>query len=299
MNSFGFNFGNLNTRNISKGTTGYFNEKSSSLSSLFGKSNAEGTSTSGGSSILGYGYLAAIGLFVVFLLLLLVHYTITPIFSFSSGDGGVIPLSLGNQDYQMTFTGQGAPASEKSKFTNILSCGFTLQMDIYINRNLRLSEMERVITYRGSRPVGANLVKTNSLIANYPESNLLVYLQKDTNDLVVSAVTQIGENKSLESPPMVLNAPIREPFRLTIVYLPQLVEVYVNGRFRGSRVLKGQPINTPNQFFGTPDAFVQSVKFRNLCYWSRPLLAREIADAGPALSKADEFGPDEEARCGV
>ena len=295
MNSFGFNFGNLNTGNTSKGTTGYFNGKSSSL---FGTSSTE-ASSSGGSSLLGYGYLFAIGIFVIFLIVLLVHYTITPIFSFSSGDGGLIPLSLGNQDYQITFLGQGAAAGEKSKFTNILSCGFTLQMDLYINRNLTLSEMERVITYRGSRPVGASLVKTNSLIANYPESNLLVYLQKDTNDLIVSAVTQIGENKSLESPPIILNAPIREPFRLTIVFLPQLLEIYVNGRFRGSRVLKGQPINTPNQFFGTPDPFQQTVKFRNLCYWSRPLLAREIVDAPPPLSKATDFNPDEEARCGL
>lgn len=303
MNVFGFDFGN-NMKNTSKGTTGYFTPGTS----WFGNTSTSTTTSTpsftsytssytGGSSILTYGYMLAMFLFVAFVILLLVHYTVTPIFSFSSGDGGVIPLNLGNQDYQITFTGDPATAGEKSKFTNILSCGYTLQMDIYINRNLQLSEMERMITYRGSRPVGTSLVKTNSFIANYPESNLLIYLQKDTNDLLVTAITQIGDDKLLESPPIILNAPIRQPFRLTVVYLPQLLELYINGRFRGSRVLKGQPINTPNQFFGTPDAFIQTVKFRNLCYWSRPLLAREIVNAGPALSSAADFKPDEEARC--
>lgn len=307
MSLFGFEFGNTSTSNTPKGTTGYFNfnTKNGSGPSFNWFSSSTGSTTTststGGSSLLSYGYLLVILLFVVFILLIFVHYAITPIFSFSSGDGGLLPLSLGNQDYQITFTGDPASAGEKSKFTNILSCGFTLQMDLYVNRNLELSEMERVITYRASRPVGTSLVKSRSLIANFPESNLLIYLQKDTNDLVVSAVTQPSNPdsavKNVESVPTVLNVPLRKPFRLTVVLLPQLLEVYINGRFRGSRVLKDQPINTPNQFFGTPDAFSRTVKFRNLCYWSRPLLAREIVDAGPALSSDADFKPDEEARC--
>ena len=262
-------------------------------------SSASESSTDKATSFFGYAYIIAVTLFIGFILLIIVHYAYTPVFSFSTGDGGLIPLGIGNQDYQITFTKEPAAAAEKSDFTNILSCGYTLQMDLFINRNLQLSEMERVITYRASKPVGTSLVKGRSLILNYPESNLLVYLQKDTNDLVVSAVTKTGEVEALESAPTVLNAPLRQPFRLTIVYMPQLLEVYINGRFRGSRVLKGQPKNTPNQFFGPPDPFQQTVKFMNLCYWNRPLLAREIINAPPALADISLFKPDADGSCAI
>lgn len=255
------------------------------------------TNPSKSSDWLGYVYIISVTLFIAFVILIIVHYSITPVFSFSGGDGGLIPLGLGNQDYQITFTKEPAGAALKSDFQNILSCGYTLQMDLFINRNLQLSEYERVITYRGSKPVGTSLVKGRALPLNYPESNLLVYLQKDTNDLVVSAVTRTGEIETLESAPTVLNAPLRQPFRITIVYMPQLLELYVNGRFRGSRVLRGQPKNTPLQFFGPPDPFQQTVKMVNLVYWNRPLLAREVVGAPPLLADISLFKPDEEASC--
>jgi hypothetical protein len=296
MSYFGFE----NTFNIPSKNTGrtenssWFSMPSFSTNTSYSPASSAKESAS---SILGYAYIVAVTLFVGFIILIIVHYAFTPIFSFSTGDGGIIPLGVGNQDYQITFTKEPAGAALKSDFTNILSCGYTLQMDLYINRNLQLSEMERVITYRGSKPVGTGLVKGRSLPLNYPESNLLVYLQKDTNDLIVSAVTKINDLEALESAPTVLNAPLRQPFRLTIVYMPQLLEVYINGRFRGSRVLKGQPKNTPNQFFGPPDPFQQTVKMVNLCYWNRPLLAREIVNAPPALADSSLFKPDDEASC--
>ena len=236
-------------------------------------------------------------LFVTFLVLLVVHYAYTPIFSLSPGDGGVIPLGVGSSDAQLIWTDEPAPATAKSTFNNLLPCGFTLQMDLCIDRNLQLSNTERVVLYRANSPVVPDTTGAKTLFQNYPLTNLAVYLQKDTNDLVISSITQNQTQTFIESAPTVLNAPLRQPFRVTVVYLPNLLEVYVNGRFRGSRVLKNPPLNTISQFYPAPDAFQNTIKVMNLCYWNRPLLSREIANTGPAMPSIDVFKLSDAERC--
>lgn len=245
-------------------------------------------------SVAKYG---GIVLFVAFMVLLVVHYAYTPIFSLSPGDGGVIPLGVGTSDSQLIWTDEPPPASVKSKFNNLLPCGFTLQMDLFVDRNLQISNTERVALYRSSKPVVPDTTGTKTLIQNYPESNLMVYLEKDTNDLVVSAITKNDSQTFIESAPTVLNVPLKQPFRLTIVYMQNHLEVYINGRYRGSRILKGTPLNTVAQFYAPPDAFQNTVKVMNLAYWNRPLPAREIAKTPPALAEAASFKPSEEERC--
>lgn len=235
--------------------------------------------------------------FVAFLALIVIHYAITPIFILSPGDGGVIPLGVGTSDAQLIWTDEPPPPSVKSKFNNLLSCGFTLQMDLFIDRNLQLSNTERVVLYRASKPVVPDTTGAKTIFQNYPETNLVVYLQKDTNDLVVSAITKDQTRTYIESAPTVLNAPLRQPFRLTVVYLPNLLEVYINGRFRGSRVLKTLPLNTTAQFYAPPEAFQTTIKIMNLSYWNRPLLAREIAKTAPPLASPESFRPSDAERC--
>jgi len=245
----------------------------------------------------GFTYLfyLCISAFIIFLLLVLVHYTYTPIFSFSSGDGGTIPIGSGVSDAQLIWEEEPPGSALISKFDKILPCGFTLSLDVFVDKDLAVSNTERMILYRGKKAIVPNSAKT--LQANYPDSNLLIYLQNDTNDLVVSAVTFDAAGEYIESAPTVLNVPIRQPFRLSTIYLPNLLEVYMNGRFIGSRVLKGKPKQTSTQFLAPPEQFQQTVKILNVSYWSRPLLAREIASAPPPFPVASDFKPSDLTQC--
>lgn len=245
----------------------------------------------------GFTYLfyLSITAFVVFLLLVLVHYTYTPIFSFSSGDGGIIPIGSGVSDAQVIWNVEPPGSGIVSKFEKIIPCGFTLSLDVFIDKDLALSNTERMILYRGKKAIVPDAAKT--LQANYSDSNLLIYLQKDTNDLVVSAVTFDAAGEYIESAPTVLNVPIRQPFRISTIFLPNLLEVYINGRFVGSRILKGKPKQTSTQFLPPPEQFQQTVKILNVSYWSRPLLAREVASAPPAFPVAADFKPSDLAQC--
>ena len=242
-----------------------------------------------------YLFYIAITAFVVFLLLIIIHYSYTPIFSFSSGDGGYIKLTYNESDSELIWQDDPPGSAMVSNFNSILPCGFTLSVDVFIDKDLSLSNMERMILYRGKKVSTPDSTKT--LQANYPDSNLLIYLQNDTNDLVVSAITTDGAGEYVESAPTVLNVPIRKPFRVTTVFLPNLLEVYMNGRFIGSRILKGKPKQTATQFIPPPEAFQQTVKILNVSYWKRPLLAREIASAPPPLPDASKFKPSDLSQC--
>ena len=230
-------------------------------------------------------------LFLIFLILLVVHYTITPIFTFSFGDTGLLPLS-DTSDGQLVWTKGPVAFDLSANVLRILPNSFTVQMDVYVENQTILGNADRVLFYRALRPVIPDSTKT--IMEQYPESNLLVRLMADTNDLVVSAVTQITPNlatSTLESTPTILNVPVRQPFRITIILLPQVLEVYLNGRLFGTKTFRYTLKSAPAYFFGPPEPFRTSVRIMNVQYWDRGLTSVEVRKAGPALPDKSAFGP--------
>jgi len=250
------------------------------------------TSYGGEEGITGYLWPVLTVIFVLVLILLVVHYTITPIFTFSFGDKGLIPLANAN-DGQLVWTNGPVASDISANVLRILPNSFTVQMDIYVESERAVGKFDRVLFYRALRPV----VPDNSLtlMKQYPESNLIVRLLAETNDLVVSGITLADptnqETASLESTPTILNVPIRQPFRLTIVLLPQVLEVYMNGKLYGTKTFRYTLKSTPSYFFGPPDMYRTSTRIMNVQYWDRPLNSREVKAAGPALPDVSLFGP--------
>jgi hypothetical protein len=234
----------------------------------------------------------AMALFVIFICLLVIHYTITPIFSFTGGDGGILPLS-NTTDGQLVWTKAPPLADVSANVIRILPHGITIQQDIYIQNETTLTNRKRVFFYRSSSPVVPNPSQPENLIQQYPESNLFMYLSDNTNDLIVTAITKKPDNSLVyESTPTILNVPTKQVFRLTVVFLPQLLEVYLNGKLHGTHTFRHIPISTPTYFFSTPDAFRNSVRVMNFKYWDRPITSTEVARSSPLLADSSLFGPD-------
>lgn len=264
---------------------------------VFGSTNSMssgglGESTNGTGSII---FSFAIALLIIFLILLIIHYAITPIFSFTAGDGGSFPLANTN-DGQLVWTKAPPLADISANVTRILPHSFTIQQDIYMDNEMSLSNRKRVFFYRSSGPVVVDPAQPEDLIQQYPESNLFMYLSPNTNDLVVTAVTvQPNNDPMFESAPTLLNVPIKTVIRLTVVFLPQVLEVYLNGKLHGTRTFRFTPKSTDTDFFSTPDAFRGSVRVMNFKYWDRPLSAAEVKASGPPLTDKALFSPDEMA----
>lgn len=237
-------------------------------------------------------------IFVLFVILLVVHYTITPIFKFSFGDKGIIPLSQTN-DGQLVWTKGPVAADLSANVFRILPNSFTVQMDVFVDSQTTLNKFDRVLFYRARRAVIPDNSKT--LMKQFEESNLIIRLLADTNDLVVSGVTlqqpNNQETATLESTPTLLNVPIRQPFRITIVLLPQVLEVYLNGKLFGTKTFRYSLKSSAAYFFGPPDMYRDSVRVMNVQYWDRALTSLEIRNAGPALADMSSFNPSTPNKC--
>lgn len=246
-----------------------------------------GETTSGGIG----SWLTNIGviLIVVFIVLLIVHYTVTPIFSFGLTSEGIIPLS-DQSDGELLWKDGPQPSTTAASFEKMASIPFTLQMDVFIEDTLStLGDKNRIFLYRATEPIQTQA--STNLIDSFPDSNILLYLKPETNDLCVSAITQHNNDLYLESAPTILNVATRQPFRLTVTLQEKLLEVYMNGKLQASRVLQYIPRFNNTDFYGTPDSFRNTVRIMNLQYWNYPLTAMQVMNAPPALATTAQFQP--------
>ena len=262
----------------------------SPLPSYTNSSTNSSTNTSTSAPVTILYYIGMI-LLVLTIILVVVHYTgIFQVFSFMDGDGGYIPIRKTN-DAQITWENGPVAADLSGNVTGILPCSFTVQQDIFIENETVMASKRRVFFYRAKYPVIPSS-NTDDLIETYADSNLLMYLLPNTNDLVVSAITEDSTGiMHLESAPTVLNVPIRQPFRLTVVFLPQVLEVYMNGKLFATKTFQYKPKATKTNFWGPPDLFRNTVRVMNFTYWDRPLMAMEVPKTPPAIPDASKFNP--------
>jgi hypothetical protein len=237
---------------------------------------------------MSYVFSVSILLLVLLAILLVVHFTIRPIFPEET-----LPFLM-KQDAQLTWKAGPVAADLSANVTRILPNSFTVQQDIYIESETILSSSPRVFFYRSLTPITppSSVSSNYDLLQQFPRSNLIMYLLPNTNDLVVSAVTQKSDEEFfLESAPTILNVPVRQPFRLTVVLLPQVLEVYLNGKLFGTKTFRYPLLNSNSYFFGPPNVYRTTVRTMNFSYWDRPLSSLEIKQAGPALASTSSFSP--------
>lgn len=230
-------------------------------------------------------------LLVFFIILLIVHFTVKPIFSFSDDDDGFIPLGY-RSDGQLTWTDGPVAADLSGNVTKIIPCGITIQQDVYIENESVVSNQRRIFFYRSTTAL-PNIVDdpAKDLIKQFPDSNLIMFLLPNTNDLAVTAITQKRDKFYIESAPTILNVPVKQTFRLTVVLYQQAIEVYINGNLSGTKAFRYPVRMTSGYFFGAPNLYRLSVRTMNFKYWDRTLQAREISRSTPALASMSSFNP--------
>jgi hypothetical protein len=236
----------------------------------------------------------AIALLIIFLILVVIHYMITPIFSFTGADNGSLALA-NTQDGQLKWSKGPVPSDLSANVQRIMDWGFTVQQDIYMENESRYSNKKRIFFYRAMEPVVATSSDDN-LINDYPDSNLFMYLAPNTNNLIIAVVVNDATgNKYIETAPMILNVPVKQVLRITVVFIPQVLEVYMNGKLYATKTFRNAPIGSKAYFFGPPDAYRGTIRTMNFKYWDRPLTAGEVRKSTPPLPDAKQFNPSEMA----
>lgn len=246
------------------------------IGGIFGQSGYSAYYNATGSTFAIMFYIAVF-IFVVFLILFFVNYTMFPVFSFSPNDNGFIPIPTVS-DKQLSFKKGPAVFDLSANLVKLPACTYTIGADVFLSGNFMLSQIPRVILYRASQPVitGGTV---DTLLDTYPETNILVWLDPVKNDLYVSAITNgTGSSTMIQTSDAIENVPVRKVFRLAIVFTANFIEVYINGRMEKSMSLQNSlvTISDSTYFYSSIQPIQQNVMVGNLSLWPRILTAREI-----------------------
>jgi hypothetical protein len=222
---------------------------------------------------------------VILIILLFVHFFITPVFSLQPGAPGifVVPglddgVLFWNKSNASILPNKGLPIEN-------MDYGYSFIIDIFIeNPHVHFSKHPRILFRRGGTlhpsPTGDTLL---GLVDNY---NVIAALLPDTNDLMISV---LNSNNNTENA-IISNVPVQEPFRVGVVIMDYAMEVYVNGHLMKTRAFSAVPKSVKGDIYPISGTESSLAKMRNLKIWSRALTSSEIRYANPAMSTGNDFG---------
>jgi hypothetical protein len=242
------------------------------------------------STIVSWMFYISLTLFILFLILVFIHFTMLPVFSFSPNDSGFLPVPT-ISDQQTAFTKNPSTSDVSAKFTEVPPCSYTVAADIYLSGNFFSSSIPRVLLYRSIRgSVSPPPTDTSAnLVTRYPDTNMLLWLDSMKNDLYVSVITSTTGTAStarLETSEAVQNIPVKNVFRVTVVFTQQFAEIYINGKLQQTMAIKGPPVTVAPtaEFYPVIKSIGPNVLISNLSFWPRVLTSREVAAYGSPVS---------------
>lgn len=265
--------------------------------------------------------------FILLLILIFVHFTVRPVFSFVPGGKGFLQVSSGSDD-KVYWNDKKQPIPDsieartpvddplKVGTTDTLTAydwinNFSFSVDIYIRKLQESNPNTRVILYKTYRygNVGSDTpvvsspfappIASNESLVTYmkPKCSMLVYLT-DANDLIVTLFSPVGGTSTDFSCRPIKNIPLNEPFRLSVVVEEKVFTVYLNGKqtFQKaipSGIAKNPSVTStqPERFYPPPSWAInpRTVYLQNFHLWPRPISYAEVVSAQPALAKKQDF----------
>lgn len=222
---------------------------------------------------------------VIFIIMIFVHFFITPVFSVQPGAPGIFVIP--GLDDGALFWNKSSPTILPNNSLPIqnMDYGYSFIIDLFIeNPHVHFSKHPRILFRRGGtlhpKPTGDTLL---GLVDNY---NVIAALMPDTNDLIISV---LNSNNNTENA-IISNIPVQEPFRVGVIIMDYAMEVYVNGHLMKTRSFSAVPKSVKGDIYPISGTESSMAKMRNLKMWARPLTSSEIRYAEPAMSTGKDFG---------
>ena len=227
-------------------------------------------------NIIGFFFYTSATLFIIFLILVFIHFTIAPVFQ--TDQGGFIPI--GNISTIQAY--QKAPATPTDSVdTTMTSYDFTLQTTVLISSNYSSTVAPRVLFYRNDSVVTLpTSAKVNDLPTLFNKTNLLAYINNQNNSLNVIIYT-LDKNGTYiaNTVPPIDTVPVGTPFNLTIVFQQHFMEIYIDGKLQATKTFTGIPMDCKKKLFGPPESVKNLVQIGKLSFTPLILTATQIRNA--------------------
>jgi hypothetical protein len=213
----------------------------------------------------------AVGALALFLFLTFLHFTVTPIFSFMPGDSGIITIAPSGPK-QYAFLNGPTDDGKRIDFEDFKAFNISFAFDIYI-RSEFATTVPRVLFYSSPSAIALGATDTKgSLPTKFPGSNLVLYLDPQTNDLhamILYTDSTTGDVQAKHEL-CVENMPLQKPVRIGVILFQKFVEIYMDGKL--VRTIPGDGDLLVNEASGTtiwgpPDRVRGSVSVARITYW--------------------------------
>lgn len=234
--------------------------------------------------------LAVIG-FIIFLILLYVHYNVKSIFPFIKGfEPDTIPqINTVNAQTRQTNSENKAKAEksdtklEFDKIRNFKYEDISLSFDVFLNGQYISTDVPRVLMYFDTAPVLiTSHINENDLPTVFGNSNFIVYCDPVKNDLIVGVITSAdGTRRALEKAAVIENIPINKPFQISIILTNKFVEVYKDKSLVKTYKIKNSLTTSRpasiNAFLFSQISYIQdTIKIGNVQYFDAPIRSDQL-----------------------
>jgi hypothetical protein len=220
-------------------------------------------------------------IFMILLILILIHFLVTPVFKTKMGSKGMIPLPT-SPEGEFLWINDLSGASQTTAGTIIegKSNNYSISMDILIEKanGSSTSSFRNIFAIEDSATDGSgNATTINEQIGLF---NLAIYLDKTRNDLFVSALDTDKSIKSIK----IKNVPIRQPFRLVATIGDKYMDTYIDGYLAGS-VTFSSALHTGSATITGPSSDCPYIRVKQVKAFDRALHPAEAKDIKPGMAK--------------
>lgn len=236
---------------------------------------------------------------IIFIILLIYHYSVKPILPFLPANQSSSYESLPTYQSQTLYGANPVPSNTALNFTSITDFNFeefTISFDVFLNGGYKSTSVPRVLLYFSDAPL---LIPSNNfkeykvdsvdipsmlngtqtdILTVFNKTNFIVYMDPVKNDLKVGIITNNGSTHTLELLPTINNVPINEPFQITIIKTHNFVEVYKNKLLITTyKIINDKFIMNTNSKLYSPISFIgDTIKIGNIQYFNAVITSSQV-----------------------
>jgi hypothetical protein len=249
------------------------------------------TSSSGGflATITPYIIWALIAVFIIMLIIVIIHYTIHPIFNFGDNPTALINVSS-PASFDRSWFDENITYTDTVSVATLPRADYTLLFDCKIIKNVPSASTKNdfILLYKSilntPKTINAFTVPLTSVSSdpslvitfNSLSSKIVVYFLSQTK---ASPVQTFSDFVSADAPQGV-------PLRIGLTVSDSIIELYINGKYAASKVLSGRTIvaGDVEYLLSPPSVFANNVVVKNLFTTPRVITSGEVLTMGlPAL----------------
>lgn len=237
------------------------------------------------SGVLQYVFYFITILLIGLILLVVVNYTLFPIFKTRPGGQGVVALPGSDtstlfwkdpKDLQILQDMQTPLGSNVSNWSFLL--------DIQIDNPTSNTNYPRILFTRGALVTAPTqpYKDTDTILTLANNFNVCVWLDRMTNDLFIAVLTTENQENYVETV-KIPNLPVRKATRLGCMVGSRVLEVYINGYLIKSKTFT-RPLRSATGSLQPPNDTILSstARVRNLRLWNTPIPSSEFRAYGAA-----------------